>query len=280
MTHADTLRVAAAQMCSGPEVQANLEQADLLLDQAHRAGAALVVLPENFAVFGRKDLITCAEMPDAPGPITRFLAERARHYGLWLVAGSLPYAVGADGRAAPEQRVFPGCGVWSPEGRCVARYDKCHLFDVEVADAVGRYRESDQFAAGQAPVIADTPWGPLGISICYDLRFPEYYRKLVQQGALMLAVPSAFTHSTGEAHWEVLLRARAIENQCFVLAANQGGEHGNRRTWGHSCVVDPWGRMLACRTESGPGLAVADLDFSAQAELRRKMPVLQHRRFF
>jgi deaminated glutathione amidase len=238
-------------------------------------------LPENFAIFGRKDLITCAEAQDAPGPIMRFLAERARHYGLWLVAGSLPYATGRDGCAAPAQRVFPGCGVWSPEGLCVARYDKCHLFDVDVVDAVGRYRESDQFAAGDEPVLVATPWGPLGLSICYDLRFPEYYRTLVAQGALMVAVPSAFTYSTGEAHWEVLLRARAIENQCFVLAANQGGDHGNhRRTWGHSCVIDPWGRVLACRTEPGPGLVLADLDFSAQAELRRKMPVLQHQRFF
>lgn len=280
MTHAEILRVAAAQMCSGPEIQTNLEQADRLLAEARGAGVDLVVLPENFAVFGRKDLGACAETPDTPGPIGQFLAERARHYGLWLVAGSMPYACGADGRAAPAQRVFPGCGVWSPEGVCVARYDKCHLFDVDVADAVGRYRESDQFAPGAGPVVVSTPWGGLGLSICYDLRFPEYYRQLVQQGALMLAVPSAFTHSTGEAHWEVLLRARAIENQCFVLAANQGGDHGDRRTWGHSCVVDPWGRMLACRTEPGPGLAVAALDFTTQAEVRRKMPVLQHRRFF
>lgn len=274
-----TLRAAVAQMCSGPDISANLAQADALLAQAQRAGAQLVVLPENFAVFGRRDLAACAEVPDNPGPILGFLAERSQHYGLWLVAGTLPYATGADGRVAPG-RVFPGSGVWSPEGFCVVRYDKCHLFDVDVADAVGRYRESDQFAAGQEPALVGTPWGALGLSICYDLRFPEYYRLLVERGALMLAVPSAFTYSTGEAHWEVLLRARAIENQCFVLAANQGGDHpNNRRTWGHSCILDPWGRQLACRTEPGPGLALAELDFSAQAELRSAMPVLRHRRF-
>lgn len=276
----NTLRAAVAQMCSGPDIQANLAQADRLLAEAKREGAALVVLPENFAVFGRKDLAVCAETPEVVGPITGFLSERARHYGLWLVAGTLPYGVGRDGCPAPKNKVFAGCGVWTPEGVCAAQYDKCHLFNVDVTDGVGCYRESDQFAAGDAPVLADTPWGPLGLSICYDLRFPEYYRQLTQQGALMLTVPSAFTYKTGEAHWEVLLRARAIENQCFVLAANQGGDHGNnRRTWGHSCLIDPWGEVLSCRTEAGPGVAMADLDFLAQAELRDKMPVLAHRRF-
>lgn len=277
---ADVLRVAVAQMCSGPDIPANLAQADALLAGAKSEGAALVVLPENFAVFGRKDLAALAATTEVADPLTGFLAERARHYGLWLVAGTLPYAVGRGGDSASENRVLAGCGVWSAEGVCVARYDKCHLFDVEVADGIGRYRESDQFKAGDAPVVADTPWGPLGLSICYDLRFPEYYRRLVEQGALMLTVPSAFTYNTGEAHWEVLLRARAIENQCFVLAPNQGGDHGNnRRTWGHSCVIDPWGKVLACRTEPGPGLAIADLDFAAQAEVRRRMPVLGHRKF-
>ena len=274
--HPDVLRVAAAQMCSGPEVEANLTQVDELLAEAHRQEVRLLVLPENFAVFGRRDLAAVAE----PGRVEDFLAERAQRYGLWLVAGTLPYGCGRAGRVPPAPRVFAGCGVWSPDGVCLDRYDKCHLFDVDVADGVGRYRESDNFAAGDTPVVVPTPWGKLGLSICYDLRFPEYYRRLADLGAQLLAVPSAFTYTTGEAHWEVLLRARAIENQCFVLAANQGGDHGNnRRTWGHSCVVDPWGRVLACRTAPGPGLAVADLDLTAQAELRRQMPVLDHRRF-
>lgn len=279
VVHVESLRAAVAQMCSGPDVGANLAQADDLMRQARQEEVALLVLPENFAIFGRKDLITCAEHPDEPGPILKFLAERSRHYDLWFVAGTLPYAVGCQGAPAG-QRVYPGSGLWSPEGVCVARYDKCHLFDVEVADGVGSYRESEQFAPGDTPVVAKTPWGVLGLSICYDLRFPEYFRQLVERGAQMLTVPSAFTYNTGEAHWEVLLRARAIENQCFVLAANQGGDHGNHRlTWGHSCMIDPWGQVLACRTSPGPGLAIADLDFSAQRQLRARMPVLRHRRF-
>jgi predicted amidohydrolase len=276
----DRLRAAVAQMCSGPDLEANLSQADKLLAEAAAKGVQLLVLPENFAVFGRAELHQLAEPGDGSGAIERFLASAARLYQIWLVAGTAPYRVSGDGRAAPVGKVFPGCGVWSPAGERVAHYDKCHLFDVDVADGVGQYRESDSFVPGQEPVVAATPWGSVGLSICYDLRFPEYYRHLVQRGAAMLTVPSAFTYRTGEAHWEVLLRARAIENQCFVLAANQGGLHDlKRRTWGHSCIIDPWGRVLACRQEEGPGLAIAELEFSSQQELRRQMPVLNHRRF-
>ena len=278
--HSDSVRVAVAQMCSGPDVDINLAQAERLLQDAQREGVQLLVLPENFGVFGRKDLSSLAEQPGTTGTVATFLAENARRYGLWLIAGTVPYAYDRLGRPAPAGRVFPTCGVWSPEGICVVRYDKCHLFDVDVTDGVGRYRESDTFAAGDAPVVVDTAWGRLGLSICYDLRFPEYYRRLADLKALMLAVPSAFTYSTGEAHWDLLLRARAVENQSFVLAANQGGDHGNQRlTWGHSCIVDPWGRILACRAESGPGLAMAQLDLVELRELRRRMPVLEHRRF-
>ncbi len=276
----EPLRVAVAQMCSGPDLDVNLDQAGKLITTAAAAGVRLLVLPENFAVFGRRDLHLLGEPSDGSGVIERFLATIVRQHQLWLVAGTAPYLVSGDGRPAPAGKVFPGCGVWNPAGECVTRYDKCHLFDVEVADGVGQYRESDSFAPGIRPVVADTPWGGLGLSICYDLRFPEYYRALTQLGAVMLTVPSAFTYRTGEAHWEVLLRARAIENQCFVLAANQGGQHdAKRRTWGHSCVIDPWGRVLACRQEEGPGLAIADLDFVELQDLRRQMPVLSHRRF-
>jgi nitrilase len=261
-------------------MDANLDQADQLLGKAAQNGVRLLVLPENFAVFGRRDLHLLGEPGDGSGVVERFLAAAARRHQLWLVAGTAPYLVSGDGRQAPAGKVFPSCGVWSPAGECVARYDKCHLFDVDVADGVGQYRESDSFAPGQQPVVAPTPWGAVGLSICYDLRFPEYYRQLVQLGAALLTVPSAFTYRTGEAHWEVLLRARAIENQCFVLAANQGGRHdAKRRTWGHSCVIDPWGKVLACRQEEGPGLAIADLDFAALQDLRGQMPVLAHRQF-
>lgn len=277
---ADVLRAAVAQMCSGPDVNANLAEAEKLLAEAAATRVQLVVLPENFAVFGRRDLHLIAEKGDGSGPIEQFLSAAARRYQLWIVAGTAPYATSGAGRSAPDGKVFPGCGVWSPTGEKVDQYDKCHLFDVDVADGVGQYRESNNFAAGQQPVVVPTPWGPVGLSICYDLRFPEYYRQLVQQGATLLTVPSAFTYRTGEAHWEVLLRARAIENQCFVLAADQGGQHdAKRRTWGHSCIIDPWGRVLACREEESPGLAIADLDFAAQRDLQRQMPVLNHRRF-
>ena len=155
----------------------------------------------------------------------------------------------ADGRSAPVGKVFPGCGLWNPAGERVARYDKCHLFDVNVADGVGRYRESDHFAAGNQPVVASTPWGPVGLSICYDLRFPEYYRQLVQLGAILLTVPSAFTYRTGEAHWEVLLRARAIENQCFVAGVNRVGVDGKGHNYsGDSMVIDPLGEILYSKT--------------------------------
>lgn len=276
----ESLRAGVAQMCSGPDLETNLAQAEALMTQAAAEGVRLLVLPENFAVFGRRDLHRLGEPGDGSGAVERFLAAATRRHQLWLVAGTAPYLASGDGRLAPAGKVFPGCGVWSPAGDCVARYDKCHLFDVDVADGVGQYRESDHFVAGQRQVAVPTPWGTLGLSICYDLRFPEYYRQLTQMGATMLTVPSAFTYRTGEAHWEILLRARAIENQCFVLAANQGGQHdAKRHTWGHSCIVDPWGNVLACRQEEGPGLAVADLDFAALSELRRQMPVLDHRRF-
>lgn len=277
----DLLRAAVAQMCSGPDLQANLAQAEQLMAEARAVGADLLLLPENFAVFGRKDLPLLAEPAEGVGVIGEFLANAARRYQLWLVAGTAPYAAAAsDGTPAAVGKVYPGCSVWNPEGELVARYDKCHLFDVDVGDTVGRYRESDTFAPGDRPVVVTTPWCKVGLSICYDLRFPEYFRQLAQLGASLLTVPSAFTYRTGEAHWEVLLRARAIENQCFVLAANQGGQHdAKRHTWGHSCLIDPWGKVLACRTEEGPGLVVADLDFAALREIRRQMPVFQHRRF-
>ncbi len=172
----------------------------------------------------------------------------------------------------------PACLVFDPRGEMVARYDKMHLFDVQVDDRQAQYSESRSFEPGSRIVCVDAPVGRIGLSICYDLRFPELYRKLLEQGAEILTVPSAFTKVTGEAHWEVLLRARAIENQCFVLAANQGGVHNaTRETWGHSMIVDPWGRVLA-RVESGEGVAVADIDLSALHALRSRMPIQSHRR--
>ena len=266
-------RLAAVQMNSGADVGANLRAAGAALEQARAAGAALAVLPENFAFMGARehDKLAAAEA-DGQGPIQEFLAGAARRLGLWIVAGTVPL------KTADPRRVAAACLVFDAAGARAARYDKIHLFDVDVPGGEA-YRESHSIAPG-APqaIVVDTPAGRLGLSVCYDLRFPELYRRLAGAGAELLAVPSAFTAPTGEAHWEPLLRARAIENQCYVVAPGQWGEHpGGRRTWGHSLIVDPWGRVLAQHGD-GAGVVVADAPREALQTLRRSFPVLDHRR--
>ncbi|WP_370583994.1 carbon-nitrogen hydrolase family protein [Motiliproteus sp. SC1-56] len=268
-------RVAAVQMVSGPQWTLNLERAEALVAEAARGGAELVLLPENFAVFNTAQLLERgAQERGSSGPIRSFLREQARRHGVWLVAGSLPILNDAG------DRVRSACLVIDAEGREQARYDKVHLFDVEVADRQASYRESDEIEPGEDAVVVDTPFGRLGLSICYDLRFPLLYQALVERGAELITVPAAFTKVTGEAHWELLLRARACETQCYVLAANQGGVHNARReTFGHSMVVDPWGQVLASRAR-GEGVVYADIDRQRCRELRAKMPLqVQRRRF-
>ncbi len=270
------MNAAVIQMSSVPDRDANLVAAAALLREAAEAGARLAVLPENFACMGASetDKLAIAEV-DGRGPIQDFLAQSAQALGLWIVGGTIPIAVPGE-----PGRVHAACGVWNAAGARVARYDKMHLFDVELPDGRGeRYRESATIAPGApAPVVVATPLGRLGLSVCYDLRFPELYRALAAQGAEILCVPSAFTERTGAAHWELLLRARAVENLCHVLASNQCGTHaGGRRTWGHSCIVDPWGGVLA-RCEAEPGCVVAALDAERRAAQRRSFPVLDHRR--
>jgi predicted amidohydrolase len=265
-------RVAALQMTSGADVAANLAQARRLLEAARAGGAALAVLPENFAFMGAHERDKLAIGEDAGrGPIQDFLAGAARALGVWIVAGTVPMKVDATHVAA-------ACLVYDAAGKLVARYDKIHLFDVDVPDG-GKYRESASIAAGPPrPVVVDTPVGRLGLSVCYDLRFPELFRQLAAQGAEVLAVPSAFTQRTGAAHWDVLLRARAVENLCYVVAPGQHGTHpGGRSTWGHSLIVDPWGAVLA-RREAGEGAIVAPLPRETLLNLRRSFPVLTHRR--
>ncbi|WP_343232511.1 carbon-nitrogen hydrolase family protein [Motiliproteus sediminis] len=266
-------RVAALQMVSGADWQQNLRSAADLIGQAAAGGAQLLLLPENFAVFDSQQLLERGRPEQDPdGPIRTFLAQQARQHGVWLVAGSLPI-LSADGR-----RVRAACLVYDDQGQEVARYDKLHLFDVDVADAQAAYRESEQIEPGDALVVVDTPVGRLGLSICYDLRFPQLYQQLANAGAELISVPAAFTQVTGEAHWELLLRARAIETQCYLIAANQGGVHNARReTFGHSMVVDPWGRVLN-RHARGESVVVADTNLELVAEMRRKMPLLAHRR--
>ncbi len=278
-------KAAVVQMVSGGDVHANLRSAAGLIGQAREQGADLILLPENFAVLDGGPLSQFAERQgDTAALLQGFLQEQARSTGAWLIAGSMPLSTrpsrhGTSPEAVPGRRVRPACMVYDPEGRLVARYDKMHLFDVQVEDRQEQYSESRSFEPGDESVCVQTPAGCIGLSICYDLRFPELYRRLLEQGAQVLTVPSAFTKVTGEAHWEVLLRARAIENQCYVLAANQGGVHNaTRETWGHSMIVDPWGRILAS-VESGPGVAVAELDLEALTALRARMPIQSHRRF-
>ena len=266
-------KIAAIQLISQSDWQANLERSAALIAQAAEAGAQLILLPENFAVFDAKALVERGGYEvDSSGPIRSFLSQQARQHGVWLVAGSLPI-LSADSR-----RTRAACLVVDDQGNERVRYDKLHLFDVDVADSQGSYRESDQIEPGEQVIVIDTPVGRLGLTICYDLRFPELYQTLRRQGAELITVPAAFTQVTGEAHWQVLLRARAIETQCYILAANQGGVHNAKReTFGHSMVIDPWGEVLACQ-QKGEGVVVAELDRQRLSDLRQQMPLATHRR--
>lgn len=265
------MKVALVQMVSEASVQNNLQRVDYFLAEAQRQSVDLVVLPENFAVMGKLDTdkLTVAEHFGS-GLIQESLSSMAKKYKLWIVAGTIPIYASLD-------RVYAASLLFDNEGCCVARYDKIHLFDVRVS-AQEAHQESATIAPGKEIVVANTPVGCLGLTVCYDLRFPELYRQLVLRGAELLTVPSAFTATTGLAHWETLLRARAIENLCYVLAANQGGTHENgRQTYGHSMIIDPWGVVLAV-LEKGEGLVVAEIDLQRLHQLRKQFPCNDHHR--
>jgi nitrilase len=265
------MRIAAVQTVSTPDVDRNLEAAARLIDEAARQGAGLVALPEYFCLMGGRDTdkLAIAEA-SGQGPIQDFLAAQAKAHGLWLIGGTLPI------RADTVDRVRNACCVYGPDGALAARYDKIHLFRFD--DGRESYDEARVLEAGSAPVTVQAGALRVGLSVCYDVRFPELYRALCTPPCDVLSVPAAFTYTTGRAHWELLLRARAVENQCYVLAAAQGGVHENgRRTWGHSLIVDPWGEVLAVRPE-GEGVVVADVDVVRLAAVRRQLPALVHRR--
>lgn len=265
---------AAIQMVSGLDLQANLDQATELLGQASKAGARLAVLPENFALFGAADeaKLSVAETDDG-GPIQDYLSDQARRHGLWLVGGTIPVR-----QTGSDSRVAASCLVFDETGQRRARYDKVHLFDVDIPGRDERYAESRSTLAGTQITVLDTPLGRLGLAVCYDLRFPEQFRLMADQGVELIALPSAFTAATGRDHWEVLLRARAIENLCYVIAPDQGGVHpGGRETWGDSLVASPWGEILA-RSARGPSVVLADIDLARMHQIREHFPVLQHRR--
>ena len=267
------MKIAALQTVSATSVQANLAAARDLLDESARLGAELAVLPEYFCLMGQRDRDKLAVREAfGAGPVQDFLADRARSLGLWIVGGTLPLVADSPEHVRNTSLAF------SPQGECVARYDKIHLFRFD--DGREQYDESRVIEPGRSPQAFTLPsrdghaWR-VGLSVCYDLRFPELYRGL---GADLLLVPSAFTYPTGEAHWELLLRARAVENLAFVCAPAQGGRHeSGRRTWGHSMVVDPWGQVLAERREEGAGVGVADVDAARLAQVRAQLPALDNR---
>lgn len=270
------MKVAVLQMVSTPDVAQNLEGAQRLVAQAAAQGAELLVLPEYFCGMGLHDTDKFAWAETlGDGPIQAAMARWARTHGVWLVGGTVPL------RSQQPHRVRNTCLLFDPQGTRTAHYDKIHLF--RFATDTERYDEAAVIEPGQAAVVAPVvdrsgkSW-KLGLSVCYDLRFPELYRMLVAQGAQVLLAPAAFTHTTGQAHWELLLRARAVENQCWMLAAAQGGQHVNgRQTWGHSMVVDPWGHILAEQQSAGAGIAYATLDADLLQQVRTRLPALEHR---
>jgi deaminated glutathione amidase len=270
-------RVAALQMNSTADVAQNLKTVERLVIEAIEKGASLVVLPENVALVGKYDTdkLTIAE-PFGKGYIQNYLSNLAKKYKIWIVGGTIPIV------AEMGRRVSASCIVWDDTGQVQARYDKIHLFDVTVADKEKAheeiYIESKTIAPGDKLVTLDSPFGKLGLSICYDIRFPELYRKLNSSGAELLCIPAAFTETTGNAHWEILCRARAIENLSYVIASAQVGTHANgRKTFGQSMIIDPWGKILA-HLSSGEGAITADIDLTLLKAIREKFPVLQHKK--
>lgn len=271
------MKIAAVQMVSTPDLQTNLASARRLIARAAAQGAQLVSLPEYFCLMGRQDsdkLAIAESAGDLTAPMQSMLSRAAREHGLWLIGGTLPL------RTADPQRVRNSCLVFGPDGAQAARYDKIHLFRFN--NGREEYDEGRVLERGDQPVAVQAASLRVGLSVCYDLRFPELYRALsFAPGAApcdLISVPAAFTYTTGQAHWELLLRARAVENQCYVIAAAQGGTHANgRRTWGHSMIVDPWGDVLGVLPE-GEGIVMAELDTDRLAAVRQQLPALAHRR--
>lgn len=268
-------RVAVIQMVSGDNFEKNLEEASSLIHQAAGQHAEFVLLPEYFSIISdnEQDKVKLCE-PFGSGPLQDFLSSQSKAHNIWLMGGTIPL------QSEDTDRVYNSCLLYNPEGNVSARYEKTHLFDVNVNDQQNEsYNESNTIKAGDKVVTATTPFAQIGMSICYDLRFPELYRKMLAENIKLITVPSAFTYSTGKRHWETLLKARAVENLCYVMAANQGGKNTkSRTTWGHSMIISPWGDILAS-IEEGPGIAIADLDFMEQTKLRKSFPALNHRKF-
>jgi len=266
-------KVAAIQMTSGPNIQANLDEAAKLIEQAASQGAELIVLPENFSQMptNERERVNNAEA-DGEGYVQNVLSTQAKKHKAWIVGGTIPIKSEEDNRAYASSLVF------NSEGERVARYDKIHLFDVLIEENNETYNESATTVPGNRVVVIDTPFGRLGLSVCYDLRFPELFRNMIDEGMEICMLPAAFTAYTGQSHWEPLMRARAIENQRYIMAAAQGGYHlNNRQTYGHSMVVNPWGNVLGS-VGTGPGVVITDIEKSVLNTTRKNFRVLHHRR--
>jgi deaminated glutathione amidase len=270
-TQSNIFRIAAVQMASGPNVEGNLHEAARLVTMAAEQGAKLVALPEHFAIMGMKDRDKVAvREAEGKGPIQQFLSDTAKKHKIWLVGGSVPLVASVPGK------VRNSCLLYDDKGELVARYDKIHLFGLDLGNE--HFHEEATIEAGSAVVVANSPFGRLGLSVCYDLRFPELYRAM--KDADIILVPSAFTETTGKVHWETLVRARAIENLAYVLAPAQGGYHvSGRETHGNSMIVDPWGVILD-RLQRGSGVVIAGVNPQYQASLRKSLPALTHRTLY
>ncbi len=265
----DISTIAAIQMVSSNDLEANLSSASRLMKMASDQGAKLLLLPENFALMadGKKLMALAEDSFLAEGKIRSFLSQHARELKVWIIAGSIPW------KSPDIEKPLSRCWVYNALGEVVDYYDKIHLFDAQVGDEQGSYKESDSFCSGDRVVLVNTPFGKVGLSICFDLRFPDLFRALREQGAEIIMVPAAFTWKTGKAHWEILLRARAIESQVYVVAANQAGLHwNNRRTWGHSMIIDPWGETKAVQAEA-EGIIVSGVDHDYLKQVRLDIPL-------
>jgi len=266
-------KISAIQMSSGPNIQANLDEAAKLIEQATSQGAELLVLPENFSQMANTDKERVSSAEEAgEGLVQSFLSTQASKNNCWIVGGTIPIKSEEAGKA------YSSCLVFNDKGEQVARYDKIHMFDVRIEENNETYNESETTTAGEKVVVIDTPFGRLGLSVCYDLRFPELFRTMIDQGMEICALPSAFTAFTGQSHWEPLIRARAIENQCYMVAAAQGGYHvNNRQTFGHSMIVNPWGNILGS-VGTGPGVVITEMERQVLESTRNNFQVLNHRR--
>lgn len=267
-------QIAAIQMTSTASVQDNLAQAQKLIAIAINTGAQLIVLPEMFATMGMDKESAChVYETQGTGPIQEFLAAQAKQSRAWIIGGTIPL------KSDDGERARAACLVFNDKGECVARYDKIHLFDVYVADSRENFQESKRIEPGEQIVVIETPVGKVGLAICYDLRFPELFRLLQERGAEIFALPAAFTVPTGQAHWEILMRSRAIENTCYMVGAAQWGNNSpNRKTFGDSIIIDPWGNILTQLTEN-TGVINAAINLNYLHEIRRNFPLMQHRKF-